>query len=44
MKDMLRKIIMGILALSLLCGLGLMLRQVIFYDTADKAYEEAAAL
>ena len=44
MKDMLRKIITGILAVSFLCGLGLMLRQMIFYDTADKAYEEAAAL
>lgn len=44
MKDIVRKIIMGILAATFLCGLGLMLRQVVFYDTANKAYEEAAAV
>lgn len=44
MKDTFRKIIMGVLAAAFLCGLGLMLRQVVFYDTANKTYEEAAAL
>lgn len=44
MGEKFRRIIMGVLAAAFLCGLGLMLRQVIFYDTADKAYEEAAAM
>lgn len=44
MKDTIRKILMGVLAAAFLCGVGLMLRQVIFYGSADKTYEEAAAL
>ena len=44
MKEMLRKMMMGILAASFLCGLGLVLRQVIFYDVADTTYEQAQSL